>query len=119
RRRGSLGIVLGMDERCDGTRDEGCFDGDGDSVVPVGEGLSSAQRELLVFERRWSGAVGLGGKEQEMRAVFGVTPTRYYQWLNAVVDLPAAMEFDPVLVKRLQRMRQGRARSRAVRRLVS
>ncbi|MDQ1687428.1 MAG: hypothetical protein QOK42_403, partial [Frankiaceae bacterium] len=41
----------------------------------------------------------------------------YYQVLNALIDRPEALEFDPMLVKRLRRMRSARARARSARRL--
>jgi hypothetical protein len=46
-----------------------------------------------------------------------MSATRYYQVLNALVDHPGAMSFDPMLIKRLQRMRNARARNRSARKL--
>jgi len=69
--------------------------------------LSDRDKEILEFERQWwkySGA-----KEQAIRELFGMSATRYYQVLNALVDHPAALSFDPMLIKRLQRMRSARA----------
>ena len=43
--------------------------------------------------------------------------TRYYQALNNVIDRPEALAADPMLVKRLRRLRSGRQRARAARRL--
>lgn len=77
--------------------------------------LSLRDQEMLAFERQWwrySGA-----KEQAVRELFGLSATRYYQVLNAVLENPAAMAVDPLLVKRLRRLRSGRARTRAARRL--
>jgi hypothetical protein len=42
-----------------------------------------------------------------------MTPTRYYQVLNALVDSPAALATDPLLVKRLRRVRTARRRGRS------
>jgi len=42
---------------------------------------------------------------------------RYYQVLNALIDNPAALTADPLLVKRLRRMRTARQRQRSARRL--
>lgn len=64
----------------------------------------------LDFERRWwkySGA-----KEAAVREHFGESFTRYYQRLNALLDRPEALEHDPVLVKRLVRLRDARRRAR-------
>jgi hypothetical protein len=77
--------------------------------------LSARDKEILEFERQWwkySGA-----KEQAIRELFGMSATRYYQVLNALVDHPGAMSFDPMLIKRLQRMRNVRARNRSARKL--
>jgi hypothetical protein len=71
--------------------------------------LTPRDKEILEFERQWwkySGA-----KEQAIRELFGMSATRYYQVLNALVDHPGAMSFDPMLIKRLQRMRRARNRS--------
>jgi hypothetical protein len=77
--------------------------------------LSQRDKEILEFERQWwkySGA-----KEQAIRELFGMSATRYYQVLNALVDHPSALSFDPMLIKRLQRMRSTRARNRSARKL--
>jgi len=77
-------------------------------------GLNREQRELLAFERQWWKYAG--AKEQAIRELFGVSATRYYQALNALLDNPAAMAEDPLLVKRLRRLRDGRQRTRDARR---
>jgi hypothetical protein len=46
-----------------------------------------------------------------------MSATRYYQVLNALIDNPAAMEADPMLIKRLNRLRASRQRARSARRL--
>jgi len=77
--------------------------------------LTARDKEILEFERQWwkySGA-----KEQAIRELFGMSATRYYQVLNALVDHPGAMSFDPMLIKRLQRMRNARARNRSAKKL--
>jgi hypothetical protein len=79
-----------------------------------GTELSREQRELLAFERQWWKYAG--AKEQAIRELFGVSATRYYQALNALLDNPAAMAEDPLLVKRLRRLRDGRQRNRDARR---
>jgi hypothetical protein len=66
---------------------------------------------MLAFERQWWRRPG--AKETAIRDSFGMTPTRYYQVLNALVDTPAALATDPVLVKRLRRVRTGRRRGRS------
>ncbi len=81
----------------------------------AGSGLSRRDAELLAFERQWWKYAG--AKEQAVRELFDLTPTRYYQVLNALIDTPEALEHDPMLVKRLRRMRSSRQRARSARRL--
>jgi hypothetical protein len=78
-------------------------------------GLSDRDREVLAFERQWWKYAG--AKEQAVRELFDMSGTRYYQVLNALIDSPGALEFDPMLVKRLRRMRATRQRARSARRL--
>ena len=79
------------------------------------EVLSDRDREILEFERQWWKYAG--AKEQAIRELFDMSATRYYQVLNALIDNPAALEADPMLVKRLRRMRASRQRARSARRL--
>lgn len=53
-----------------------------------------------------------GAKEAAIREKFGLSATRYYQAVNALIDRDDAMAFDPMLVKRLRRLRAGRQLSR-------
>lgn len=78
-------------------------------------GLGDAERALLAFERQWWRYEG--SKEASIREHFDMNSTRYYQRLNQLLDMPEAMEFDPLLVKRLRRQRDSRARARSARRL--
>jgi hypothetical protein len=77
--------------------------------------LSDRDREILAFERQWWKYAG--AKEQAVRELFDMSATRYYQVLNALLDSPAALAHDPMLVKRLRRMRSSRQRARTARRL--
>ena len=81
---------------------------------PGGE-LSDREREILAFERQWWKYAG--AKEQAVRELFDMSATRYYQVLNTLIDSPAALEADPMLVKRLRRLRSTRQRARSARRL--
>ncbi len=81
------------------------------------DGLSDRDREVLAFERQWWKYAG--AKEQAIRELFDMSATRYYQLLNALIDDPAALAHDPMLVKRLRRMRSSRQRARTARRLGS
>ena len=78
-------------------------------------GLSQRDREILEFERHWWKYAG--AKEQAVREKFDMSSTRYYQVLNALIDRPEALEADPLLVRRLRRLRASRQRQRSARRL--
>jgi hypothetical protein len=78
------------------------------------DALTDREREILAFERQWWRFAG--AKEQAIRELFGLSATRYYQALNALIDRPAALAADPMLVKRLRRLRTTRQRARAARR---
>lgn len=77
--------------------------------------LPERDQRILEFERQWWKFAG--AKEQAIREQFDMSATRYYQVLNALIDQPEALAFDPMLVKRLQRMRAARQRARSARRL--
>ncbi|MET8201291.1 DUF3263 domain-containing protein [Micromonospora taraxaci] len=72
--------------------------------------LTERERAILAFEQQWWRHAG--AKEQAVRDTFGVSSTRYYQLLNGLLDNPAALAADPVLVGRLRRLRSSRARNR-------
>ena len=78
-------------------------------------GLTEREEEILAFERQWWKYAG--AKEQAIRELFDMSATRYYQVLNALLDRPEALAFDPMLVKRLRRLRAARQRARTARRL--
>ncbi len=78
-------------------------------------GLTARDHEILAFERQWWKYAG--SKEQAIRDLFGMSSTRYYQVLNSLIDHPGAMAIDPMLVKRLRRMRASRQRIRSARRM--
>ncbi|NPC45398.1 DUF3263 domain-containing protein [Nocardioides sp. zg-1230] len=78
-------------------------------------GLSQRDRDILEFERHWWKYAG--AKEQAVRDKFDMSSTRYYQVLNALIDRPEALEADPLLVRRLRRLRASRQRQRSARRL--
>ncbi len=82
--------------------------------VETGE-LTERDRAILAFERQWWKYAG--AKEQAVRELFDMSATRYYQLLNALIDRPEALEADPMLVKRLRRLRSARQRARSARRL--
>jgi Protein of unknown function (DUF3263) len=73
--------------------------------------LTELQMRILAFERSlWRSP---GAKEREISDAIGITPTRYYQILNELIDSPDAAQFDPALVARLRRRRTARAKLRS------
>ncbi|HEY3199097.1 MAG TPA: DUF3263 domain-containing protein [Actinomycetes bacterium] len=77
--------------------------------------LSDRDQAILAFERQWWKVAG--AKEQAIRLRFDLSATRYYQVLNALIDRPEALAYDPMVVKRLRRLRAARQRARSARRL--
>ncbi len=82
--------------------------------APAGQ-LSARDGDILAFERQWWKFAG--AKEQAIRDKFQMSATRYYQVLNALIDKPEALAADPLLVKRLRRLRSSRQRARSAKRL--
>ncbi|MFE4175183.1 DUF3263 domain-containing protein [Streptomyces sp. NPDC056909] len=87
------------------------------SAEPVGPreagraaGLSERDRAVLAVEQR--GWPGPGAKERAIREQLGISPTRYYQLLGALLDDPRAAEHAPVTVNRLRRIRAARREGR-------
>lgn len=79
------------------------------------DGLSRREHDILSFERQWWKYAG--AKEEAIKELFDMSATRYYQVLNALVDRPESLAADPMLVKRLRRLRASRQKQRAARRL--
>jgi hypothetical protein len=75
--------------------------------------LTSRDIEILDFERSWWKHAGV--KEQAIRERFNVSATSYYNLLGELLENPAAMEYDTILVKRLRRLRMYRQRQRVAR----
>lgn len=65
--------------------------------------LTELGQSILAFERQWW--KWPGAKERAIRELFDLSPSRYYQLLNALVEQPAARRYDPMLIKRLRRVR--------------
>ena len=72
--------------------------------------LSERGRAILDLEQTWWSLPG--SKEEAIRERFGFSTTRYYQLLHALLEDPAALEHDPLTVKRVRRMREQRRRVR-------
>ncbi len=82
----------------------------GDAVA-----LDERERALLDFEREaWKLGVP---KERAIRERFGISPARYHQQLNRLIDRSDALAYDPMLTRRLRRIREARRRKRVAGRL--
>ncbi|RFD25950.1 DUF3263 domain-containing protein [Mycobacterium uberis] len=81
----------------------------------IADGLTRREHDILAFERQWWKFAGV--KEEAIKELFSMSATRYYRLLNALVDRPEALAADPMLVKRLRRLRASRQKARAARRL--
>ena len=77
--------------------------------------IDERSAEILDFEREWWQHAG--PKERMIRDRFGISAARYHQLLNRIVDRPEALTYDPMLVRRLRRLREARRRKRYARRL--
>lgn len=75
--------------------------------------LSDLEQQVLEFERSWWRYAG--AKESAIKELFDLTPPRYYQLLNDLIDREDALMAAPMLVKRLRRLRQARMSARSVR----
>jgi hypothetical protein len=72
--------------------------------------LSPREREILTFEREWWKYAD--AKDTAIRERLGLTSESYYRALTALIDVPAALAQDPLLVRRLRRQRLVRHRQR-------
>lgn len=86
------------------------------ALAPAG-GLSDRDIQILALERQWWKYAG--AKEQAIRELFDISATHYYQILNALIDTEDALAHDPMLVKRLRRLRTSRQQARTAHRLGS
>jgi hypothetical protein len=72
--------------------------------------LSDRDRAILDFERSWW--TQSGSKTAAIRDRLRISPARYYELLASLVNSPEAGSYDPLLVRRLQRLRARRRRAR-------
>lgn len=77
--------------------------------------LTDDDAAILDFEENWF--TSTVPKEQAIMERFGTSATRYYQRLNSLIDMPEALEVNPLLVKRLRRLRSQRQAARSAERL--
>lgn len=73
--------------------------------------LTDRERAILDFERQWW-TTAEGSKEQAIRTELDLSSARYYEILNALLDVRAAMDYDPLVIRRRRRSRDERRRQR-------
>lgn len=71
--------------------------------------LSDRQRAMLEFERTWWQFDA--PRDELIAARFSCTTDEYYAELTRLLEMPAAMAHDPLVVRRFQRRRVRRRRS--------
>jgi Protein of unknown function (DUF3263) len=74
--------------------------------------LTDLELRILEFERSWWKYAG--AKESAIKELFDLTPPAYYQALNNLIDRDDALLAQPMLVKRLRRLREARTNSRLI-----
>jgi Protein of unknown function (DUF3263) len=79
--------------------------------VPETIELTERERALLDFEGDWW--TRDDPKDTLVRAIFSCSLDDYYQELNRLVEVPAALIYDPLVVRRLIRLRDRRRRARS------
>jgi hypothetical protein len=72
--------------------------------------LTERDKAILDFERTWW--TEAGPKDTAIRERFELSGTRYYQLLTELIDDRDALEYDPLLIRRLRRDRERRRRAR-------
>ena len=81
--------------------------GDG-RIAPMA--LSDRDRAILDLERTWW--TQAGSKEAAIRSRLSMSPTSYYKALGELLESDEAMVYDPLVVRRVRRLRDRRRRQR-------
>ena len=74
------------------------------------DALTQRDLDILDFERTWWKHAGV--KEQAIKERFEMSATRYYQILNELLETDAAYDYNPLVIRRLRRLRDRRRRAR-------
>jgi hypothetical protein len=85
-----------------------------ETVEPTLRSLTPRERSLIDFERGWWLERGGEPKYRAIRRCLGISPSGYWSMLERLLDSPAALAYDPLLLRRLQRRRNDRRRARFV-----
>ena len=80
-------------------------------IAESASSLTDLELRILEFERSWWRYAG--AKESAIKELFDLTPPAYYQALNNLIDRDDALLAQPMLVKRLRRLREARTSARS------
>lgn len=72
--------------------------------------LTDREQAILDFERSWW--TRDEAKEDVVHDLFEADLAEYYRSLNDLIDRTDALDYDPLVVRRLRRLRDRRRRSR-------
>jgi hypothetical protein len=72
--------------------------------------LTERDRAIIEFERTWWSEDA--SKESIIRERFELSTTRYYELLGELIDSDEAYAHDPLVIRRLRRLRDRRRRAR-------
>lgn len=72
--------------------------------------LNEREQAILDFERSWW--MRDGSKEAAIKDELGLSSARYYRLLGGLLSNDDALAYDPLLVRRLRRLRDRRRRAR-------
>jgi hypothetical protein len=77
----------------------------GIGAIPIPYGiamLTPLDLRILDFERGWF--LHPEPKDRTISEVLGMSPDEYYARLRELMDVPAALEYDPLTIRRLRRL---------------
>ena len=81
-----------------------------DSAAHLGGVPAERAEAMLAFEANWF--VDVAPKSDTIRARFACSETEYNLQLSRIIDDPAALDIDPLVVRRLRRNRDRRRRAK-------
>lgn len=74
--------------------------------------MALTERDLAILELERTWWAEDGSKESLIRERFGLSTSRYYDLLSDITDSDEALQYDPLVVRRLRRLRARRRRTR-------
>ena len=74
--------------------------------------FNESDRAIIDFEREWRNVSG--AKADTIRSTLGLSASTYYRRLGELLDSPAALAYDPLVIRRLRRVRLRRRAERFI-----